>query len=246
VVGGGFGRDGAELEAGARAVYGTLKLARTTALLDPASACRWKFPDDLPRLVEAVYDDDREIAPPEWRAYMEAAARDEVREERRRADDAAARTLSDPHARSAETLVGLHSRDSRIDTNDDAVVSAAVRDGDPTVEVVVVRHRDGRFLAAADGRSLGVNGEAVATYEQVAGSTIRLPARLRRPGGGRPIDLTAKALQLGPLPAWHDHPRLRHMRVWCLDHTDLDAAGLPGVEGVYDRRLGLTLEVRDA
>lgn len=246
VVGAGYGRDGAELEAGARAVYGTLKLARTTAMLDPVAPRRWRFPDDLPRLVEAVYDDDREIAPPEWRAYLEAAARQEAREQRQRADDAAARTLSDPFARSAQTLVGLHSRDSRIDTNDDAVASAAVRDGDPTVEVVVVRYRDGRFLAAADGRSLGVHGEAVTTYGQVAGSTIRLPARLRHPGGGRPVDLTAKALQLGPLPAWHDHPRLRHLRVWCLDDTDLDAARLPGVEGAYDRHLGLTLEVLDA
>lgn len=245
VVGAAHGPDGPDLEAGARAVYGTLRLARTAALLEPGATVSWTLPDDLPDLVEAVYDDARAIAPPGWNDHLEAAARSEADAERKRVSAAEARTLSDPQETRATTLVGLHARDSKVDTNDDAVAAAAVRDGDPTVEVVVVRRRSGQFVAAADGRPFGIHGEVVRDYDEVAGSTIRLPARLPRPERSGPFELTAAALRLGPLPAWTDHRRLRHLRVWCLDDTDLDAVRLPEVVGTYDRRLGLTLEVRD-
>ena len=240
-----LGSTGPDLDAGSRAVYGTWRLLRTAALLDPLGVTTWTLPDAIPGLVEAVYDDDAGLVPLSWSDLADVARAQDEEAERRRTSIAAQRVLAGTGDKTAPTLEDLHFLDSKVDTNDDAIAAAAVRDGDPTVEVVVVGHRDGQLFTMADGRPLGVHGERATTFADVAGSTIRLPARLRNPGD-RPVDLTAAALRLGPLPAWLGLPQLQHLRVWCLDDCDVDAVQLPEVTGSYDRQLGLTLEVRHA
>ncbi|MFJ6777206.1 CRISPR-associated helicase/endonuclease Cas3, partial [Kitasatospora sp. NPDC091257] len=82
-----------------------------------------------------------------------------------------------------------------------------VRDGDPSVEVVLVHREEGGFRAVT-GRRLGPNGEvAAAVVDDVLSGTVRLPVRLTEP---------AKQA-LGPLPGWRDHPWLRYSLALELD-----------------------------
>ena len=84
-----------------------------------------------------------------------------------------------------------------------------VRDGDPTVEVIVVRQGD-HGLTTLGGRPLGPNGEAVSNaevLESLLRDSVRLPARLT----------DAAMTELGPLPGWIGDPWLGRSRVVVLD-----------------------------
>jgi len=113
------------------------------------------------------------------------------------------------------------------DVPDDQVF---VRDGDKTVEVVLVRH-DGVGYRTMSGRWLGINGEASPELvDDVLGGTVRLPA-----------SLTSEASkQLRPLDGWRDHPWLRYSRALTLDE---DGAAVIGTRAVrYDDELGLVVK----
>jgi CRISPR-associated endonuclease/helicase Cas3 len=107
---------------------------------------------------------------------------------------------------------------------------ALVRDGERSVEVVMVR-RDGRGFSTLKGRSLGVNGDASADLvEEVLAATVRLPSRLTQ----------VAERDLTPLDGWRDHPWLRYSRALILDEQGRAAIGDHMVR--YDDSLGLVVE----
>jgi CRISPR-associated endonuclease/helicase Cas3 len=224
------------LPRGSRAVYGDYPLLRAAALvLEAAVSDGWSVPADVPDLVARGYD---EAAPDLPAAWMEEAgtARDAWTEgQQRRAARAAPFLLSPAHDLGKPNLAGLHDRGTDISDDEDEV-AAVVRDGDPSVEVVLVRRDepDGSYLSL-DGRSLGPTGEAVsdeATMRRVIGASIRLPAKTQ---------LTQAALaELRPLPGWSGDPWLRSARALVLDHAA--SAPLGGYRLRYDPDLGLLHE----
>ncbi|BAJ26394.1 putative CRISPR-associated helicase [Kitasatospora setae KM-6054] len=211
-------------------IYGRYPLLRTAAEVIAADGGGWSIPGQVPQLVARVYGTDR-IVPSEW-AEEESTARKLWNENRSKRREAAAPYLL---VRAGEhgqpTLEGLHYGGQGVLR--DGQMEALVRDGDPSVEVLLVR-RAGEGYRAMTGRALGPNGETAAELlDDVLTGTVRLPAKL-----------TAAVEQhaLGPLPGWRDHPWLRYGRALELDERD--EARLGGCRLRYDDRLGLVVTGR--
>jgi CRISPR-associated endonuclease/helicase Cas3 len=220
------------LPPGSRSIYGDHLLLRTAAMVMDAQAGNWTIPHDVPGLVATAYSDEP-VTPAAWADAVQAARGEWQESQENRAARAAPFLLAGEDAIGQETLAGLHDRSTHELPDDDAV-AAVVRDGDPSVEVVLVRH-DGRSYQTLDGRSMGVHGEAVsdeAVLERVLRSTIRLPAL---------PDLTAAAERdLRPLTGWACDPWLSETRALPLD--DSMSAVLDGHRVRYDQELGLLHE----
>lgn len=214
---------------GSERVYGRAPLLRAAALvLRAVSEGGWSLPADVPRLVAAAYDD----APDVPAAWAEAAGEAEreweaaLESRQQRARQFLLRWLQ-PMA--ATTLAGLHDN-AVADLEDEDIVAGVVRDGEPSVEVVLVRH-DGERYRTLLGRSLGVSGEGVSDpdlLEEVLRSTVRLPVQLTE----------AARRDLRPLPGWDRHdPWLGRVRALVVDREG--CARLAGWKLTYDRELGL-------
>ncbi|MER5996894.1 hypothetical protein [Streptomyces viridosporus] len=110
-------------------------------------------------------------------------------------------------------------------------LDAVVRDGEPTVEAVIVRRSPGGYRAY-DGTWLGVHGEGDddEVTDRLLGGTIRLTARLT----------AAAQAELRPLPGWVDRPWLKYRLALVLED---DGTALLGADRVsYDDVLGLVVE----
>ncbi|WP_238428261.1 CRISPR-associated helicase Cas3' [Frankia nepalensis] len=216
---------------GSRAVYGNHLLLRSAALvLEAVAMDGWSVPAAVPRLVATGYD-DTPLGPPEW-ARAVAKAKDAWAErEQRREANARGFLLAGEDFLGASTLDGLHERSTAALATEERV-AAVVRDGDESVEVVLVR-RDVAGFRTLGGTWLGPNGEVPVhddtVLEEVVGATIRLPAYQ---------DLTAAALSdLRPLPAWIGDGRDRRHDPWLRRSRALVVEDGPA-EGVLTARLG--------
>jgi CRISPR-associated endonuclease/helicase Cas3 len=217
---------------GSRYVYGEYMLLRTAALVMAAAAGQgWSVPAQVPELVAHGYGVDERLLPAGWQASADAALRDWHEERARRKARADQFLLAGVHQLGEPTLKGLHER-SIDELQDDDQVAAVVRDGEPSVEVVLVRRNEGVYLTLG-GRSLGPNGDVVTTDETVLDEVMRASVRLP----ARP-ELTQAALEeLRPLPGWGSDPWLRRTRVLELD--DSWSARLGGRQLTYSTELGL-------
>lgn len=228
--------DGDGLAAWPRAsgtIYGDLPLLRAAALVSSAvESSGWSVPAQVPSLVASGYSDDR-ILPDGWQ-QAEAVARTKwVEKEQRRATNARAFLLSGPtQLRAGATLNGLH--DGDVAATDEDRADAVVRDGDPSVEVIIVRRDDKGHYLTLSGRPLGMLGEMVNhadILDEVIGSSVRLPPKAQ---------VTSAALELRALPAWISQRDswLARARVLALDENGRAELGGGTVE--YDGEVGLT------
>lgn len=200
---------------GSERVYGEYLLLRAAAcVLDVRGGPGWSVPADVPDLVARGYGVDCSELPELWQdraaaAQAEAAAQRAGRE-------AAARqfVLAGEDELGRPTLAGLHER-SVSETEDDDV-AAAVRDGDESIEVVLVRRTPGGYLTLT-GRALGPQGAAAVSdndvLDEVARCAVRLPAH--------PQITEAAKTTLRPLAGWSGDPWLARARALELDdeHT---------------------------
>jgi CRISPR-associated endonuclease/helicase Cas3 len=214
--------------AGSEGVYHRYPLLRAAALVWEASTgSGWDVPAQVPELVRRGYSTEP-IEPQEWLEESRRARADWAAQQELRRGNADRFVLAGPDKLNMRDLAGLHALPTR-DLDDDDQVAAVVRDGPPTVEVVLV-HRRGERRFTLDERPLGVNDTAISdpdTAEAVLQSTVRLPPRL-----------TAAALRdLHPLRESGGDPWLSQLRV--LDLDDNDSAVLAGRRITYDRELGL-------
>ncbi|MFE6662602.1 CRISPR-associated helicase Cas3' [Streptomyces sp. NPDC057697] len=207
-------------------IYGRHLLLRTAAVL-PGAGEGWSVPGQVPELVERVYEADPSLLPVTWQDAGEAAHEEQEEQERVRAETARRFLLTPYGEHERRTLAGLHYGGSTAGS-DESSLQAAVRDGDESVEVVlVVREESEAVFRTLAGRALSVNGDvAPDVLDEVLGSTVRLPAKF-----------TPAASELGPLPGWHGHPWLCRSRALVLDasHT----ARLGDFTVSYDDEFGL-------
>jgi CRISPR-associated endonuclease/helicase Cas3 len=212
-------------------VYGEYPLLRAAALV--VNADSWSVPAQVPDLVAAGYATDPAGLPVSWRNRAVEAREAWDGERDGRATRARQFLLSPVDDLGRPTLDGLHARSVAASEDDD--LAAAVRDGDESIEVVLVRRGD-RDFATLSGRSLGLRGEKAVTdrglLDQVAADSVRLPAYA-------PVTAAAKA-ELRPLTGWAEDPWLRHARALQLD-GDLSAE-LGGYRFRYSTELGLVTE----
>ncbi|MGW2595409.1 CRISPR-associated helicase Cas3' [Streptomyces sp. NPDC001515] len=207
-------------------IYGSHLLLRTAAVL-PEAGETWSVPGDVPRLVEQVYGADSALLPAEWREAGEAARREQEERNRSRAEDARQFLLTPHGEHEKRTLAGLHYGGSTTGS-DESSLRAAVRDGDESVEVVlVVREEGDEVFRTLAGRALSVNGDvAPEVLDEVLGSVVRLPSKFAQEASG-----------LSPLPGWHGHPWLRRSRALVLNASRTARLGEATVS--YDNEFGL-------
>ncbi|MFL4953256.1 CRISPR-associated helicase Cas3' [Streptomyces sp. MMS24-I31] len=233
------GRDGTPrfLRASER-IYGEWSLLRAAALVTEAAgaltvadaggpaASGWSIPADVPGLVARAYGNTG-ICPAAWN---EAGAWEQWQaKEREREKNAEEYLLCRRREWAFPTLEGLHYAGSRAVSEEQ--LDAVVRDGDPSVEAVIVRRAGGGYRAV-DGTWLGVHGEVDddEVTDRLMGGTVRLPPRLT----------DAARVELSPLPGWAGRPWLRHRLALVLEE---DGTRLLGADRVsYHDVLGLVIE----
>ncbi|MFC9931721.1 CRISPR-associated helicase Cas3' [Streptomyces sp. NPDC127190] len=218
-------------------IYGLWSLLRAAALVSEAAgaltaadaggpAGEWSIPADVPGLVARAYGETG-ICPAGWNeagAWEQWQAR-----ERKREEGAGEYLLCRRREWAFPTLEGLHYAGSRAASEEE--LDAVVRDGDPSVEVVIVRRVAGGYRAV-DGTWLGVHGEVDddEVTDRLMGGTVRLPSRLTE----------AARAELGPLAGWAGRPWLRFRSALVLEE---DGTALLGADRVsYDEVLGLVIE----
>ncbi|ONH60409.1 CRISPR-associated helicase/endonuclease Cas3 [Frankia sp. CcI49] len=218
---------------GSSVVYGDHLLVRSAALLAAAAADEgWSIPGQVPALVAEGYG-SAPLGPPEWASTAAGYQEKWEQKQKGRESNAAEFLLSGERKLGAAALDGLHERSTEALESEERV-AAVVRDGDESVEVVLVRrHPSGGFLTL-NGRPLGPTGEAAVSdekvFEDTVGATIRLPAR--------PELTDAARRDLAPLPGWRDDAWLGRVRALELD-VDLSAR-LGEYHLTYDDSSGLT------
>ncbi|MGC5236915.1 CRISPR-associated helicase Cas3' [Streptomyces albogriseolus] len=233
------GRDGTpRFLRASKVIYGEWSLLRAAALVteaagaltaadagDPA-APGWSIPADVPALVARAYG-NADLCPAGWN---EAGAWEQWQaKERRRGGNAEEYLLCRRREWAFPTLEGLHYAGSRAASEEQ--LDAVVRDGDPSVEVIVVRRASGGYRAV-DGTWLGVHGEVDddEVTDRLMGGTVRLPPRLT----------DAAQAELSPLPGWAGRPWLRYHPALVVEE---DGTRLLGADRVsYDDVLGLVIE----
>lgn len=223
-------------EEGSLAVYGRWLLWRTRKLLPDAI----RLPGDIPKLVQDVYGWE------EADCLQEDAESEQVRteyetEQKSQAKRAEAYAILSPQESLDRT--GLDDWMQEEFARSDAAARAAVRDGDPSVEVMVmVRHRDGsiHFLPWQQ------EGRAVAADEppcwedslQIARQRLRLPGYFSRRWKINEVIQTLEEQNRTILPQWQQAPLLKGELVLLLDETL--TAHLAQTVLRYDRAEGLT------
>lgn len=175
-----------------------LLMRAAAAVLEAAGDGRgWVVPDDVPDLVEAAYRDDP-VLPAAWLARHQTVTAGWQQTEAERRAKAREFLLAGEDRIGEPTLAGLHARSRQV--VDETEADVMVRDGDRSVEVVLVR-RDATGWRTLAGLSLGVNGDGV-TAAEVLEAVLRDAVRL-------PASLTDAALtDLAPLPGWLGDPWL--------------------------------------
>ena len=230
-----------EFDRGSEAVYGQWLLWRTRACL-PESIC---LPEDISPLVQKVYGWEQADALPEeersegmCKAYEFAQAQ---RKER-------AQSYLVPQPKVHKRFKQLNTLDGwmqNVSAHSDAAARAAVRDGDPSVEVLVMQRRaDGsiHFLPWQE------NGRAVASDQppqpedalQIARQKLRLPAAFGKVWKVDEVIRELEADNRSGLAAWQLSPLLHGELVLLLDENL--TAHLAGMELCYDRENGLTYQ----
>ncbi|MGJ5894298.1 CRISPR-associated helicase Cas3' [Streptomyces niveiscabiei] len=188
----------------------------------------WLIPQDVPALVARAYGEEN-LCPATW--GESAAYEGWLAEEGKREARAGELVLTRPREWESTTLAGLHYGGDR--THADEELEAVVRDGEPSVEAVIVHRVPGGYTAY-DGTRLGAHGEAPseAVVERLLGGTVRLP-----------LAVAQEARQnLGALPGWAGEPWLRYAKALVLEEDGW--ARLGGRKVTYDAELGLvTVEV---
>lgn len=215
---------------GSEYVYGRHLLLRAAALVAEAESGKgWDVPAQVPELVRRGYGTD-DIVPAQWQESALGAQEAWDRSQRDRRKAAAPFLLAGEDNLGAPNLIGLHQR-ATDELRDDDAVAAVVRDGPETVEVVLVRRCDGKYLTLA-GQSMGPNGDGVSVAEiaeAVVGSTLCLPPR--------PAITAVAKTELKPLPGWDGNAWLQRARALVLDEHGSVVLG--GYRLTYDTDLGL-------
>ncbi|WP_328868480.1 CRISPR-associated helicase Cas3' [Streptomyces sp. NBC_00304] len=206
-------------------IYGRHLLMRTATVLPDAEE-GWSIPGMVPGLVEKVYGADASLLPEAWREAGEVACREQEDRDRARADNARTFLLTPQGEHERRTLVGLHYGGSTAGS-DEGALQAAVRDGEESVEVVLVaQESEGAIFRTLAGRALSVNGDvAPDLLDEVLGSVVRLPSKFTEP-----------ALKLRPLPGWLGHSWLGKCRALVLDASH--RAQLGDATVTYDEEFG--------
>lgn len=164
------------IEPGCAKVYGQWLLLRSAHILLQIQGQQVPIPAAVPELVKQGYD-EQVAFPPAWQELADSELQERIADQSLRINNAQQFLLAGEDQVGKPNLAGLHERN--VAEAKDEEVSAVVRDGDTSIEVLLIK-RHGEKLQTLTGRPLGPNGEAISApdvLEEVLGSSVRLPAR---------------------------------------------------------------------
>ncbi len=229
---------------GSRAVYGEHPLLRSAALL--ADRAGVTLPSDIPTLVQAGYS-TAPLGPQDWQDAMAQAERAHDQLVERRRNNAADFLLGEV-AGPVATLDGWVRAGVGDPQDDPRRGSGQVRDGDESVEVVVVqRDPDGGIVTPdwVPGGGVQISIDLPVddrTARTVAACALRLPPAMSRMDAVG--DGVVSALERNHYPGLDQHPLLKGQLVLVLD-ADRTAElrdGPAAFRVTYDLRRGLQHE----
>lgn len=213
---------------GSRIVYDTYHLYRSLAVLGPflSTDVPLRLPSDIAPLVQSAYGDG-EVGPSEWQDSITIAHEKHLIDSAERRRNARVFQLREP----GQSLIGwLAAGVGDVVDEDSPTGVAAVRDGRPGIEVLVVR-RDERgtlttlpWLPKNGGRAIPVH-DAVPGYlaRTIAACTLPLPTVLCYPGTA---DVLIADLERNYFPGWQESFLLKGTLVLVLDsHSQATVAG---------------------
>lgn len=226
--------------AGSARVYGRHLLYRSAwPILEAARAGGpWQLPQDIPALVAQVYA-GTVIGPPSWQAVMSGAWDRDLAETAVRRQHAEDFLLAAPQPPGEPILGWLYANVGEAD--DDARGRAAVRDGDDSVEVLLLRRHGDGSLHLPDGDFDGAGAfvephsrPASPLAHALAGCSLRLPSWISAGTSGAAL---LDALHENWFRPWQDDAALRGQLLLILDRDG--PTRLAGLSFTYDALTGL-------
>lgn len=234
-----------EFDKGSAAVYGEWLLMKTRALLSD----KLTLPDDIPLLVNRVYDDDDvEMLGQMTEKMTEALCESELRinNKKRKAENY---LICDPPEfdegiPELNILDGWLDNDIKLGELGEQSGEMAVRDGDPSIDVIALKLcDDGKFRLIADSESMVIPADRPPSREEsliIARQKLRLPSYFSQKWN---IDQAIQKLENDTskyFSAWQDSSLLKDELVLLFDDK-LDAE-ITGTRLHYDIENGLTYE----
>lgn len=223
-------------DSGSAAIYGEWLLMRTRALLPN----KLTIPSDIPLLVQQTYDETNNEMLGELTEGMKKAQEENKLRTGKKRRSAENYLISKPSNKKGKCLDGW--LDNDIKPNNEQTGEKAVRDGDPSVDVIaLMRDREGLIRIIADKPETIIPADRPPSREEallIARQKLRLPGFF---GRRWKIDDTIEQLETetqNVFSAWQDSALLKEEVVLLFDE-DLNA-DLAGVQLHYDIKTGLT------
>lgn len=223
-------------DSGSAAIYGEWLLMRTRALLPN----KLTIPSDIPLLVQQTYDETNNEMLGELTEGMKKAQEENKLRTGKKRRSAENYLISKPSNKKGKCLDGW--LDNDIKPNNEQTGEKAVRDGDPSVDVIaLMRDGEGLIRIIADKSETIIPADRPPSREEallIARQKLRLPGFF---GRRWKIDDTIEQLETetqNVFSAWQDSALLKEEVVLLFDE-DLNA-DLAGVQLHYDIKTGLT------
>ena len=223
-------------DSGSAAIYGEWLLMRTRALLPN----KLTIPSDIPLLVQQTYDETNNEMLGELTEGMKKAQEENKLRTGKKRRSAENYLISKPSNKKGKCLDDWLNND--IKSNNEQTGEKAVRDGDPSVDVIaLMRDGEGLIRIIADKPETIIPADRPPSREEallIARQKLRLPGFF---GRRWKIDDTIEQLETetqNVFSAWQDSALLKEEVVLLFDE-DLNA-DLAGVQLHYDIKTGLT------
>ena len=225
---------------GSKAVYGEYLLMRTQAVLPKQIS----IPADIPMLVQKVYTDDDDIF--ETIVGYQKAKKDYLDQQAEKRSKASGFLLSKPMKRESRRESCLDQWLKNSTQADDKVAEASVRDGGPSLEVLLLQKREGKiaFLPWQDENER-LDGNEVPSQEigmKIAKQRLRLPRSLCQTNRLSDVIKELEMVFKTNFDEWRKSPWINGELILLLD--DNLSATLGGVKLQYTREDGL-VEIKE-
>lgn len=220
----------AEFEEGTEKIYGNYLLTRTQLVLPE----RLILPGDISKLVQRVYSErELDLIPQAIKEkYEKNKEKNELRK-RARENNARAFLLERPHCPEENSLIGWLKDNPPGDSEEAGL--AKVRDGADSVEVILIKKRDGELYLLDDVTK--INGELTFDLaKKISQHTIRLPHIFHYKTDEIIEEL--ERLNARELSQWQGEPWLKGSLGIILDENN--RAVLAGYGIYYNEQYGLT------